>query len=157
MNIYSNKILKNMILKIKGILPYKNINKLECKKRNEKSFSDHYGEKNNEFLSSKMEGKKKNIFLQKQLLDSNDYFFKKRKIFYIDNSIFFISGGLISLYSVFVYDFFTNRQMQIFSNFFFLLFHITRQSVNILACIVHVLFIFFQICVLYIKSNIQIK
>ncbi|CRG99868.1 conserved Plasmodium protein, unknown function [Plasmodium relictum] len=156
--IYSNKNFKKMILGTKETLQYKNIANLrKCKKKNEKNIS-YNGEKNDGFLSSKIDEKNKNV-LQKHLFFKkfNENFFKKRKIFYIDNNIFFILGGFTTLYSVFVYDFFTNRHMQIFSNFFFLLFQVTRQSINILACAVHLLFICFQIYVLYIKSDVIIK
>ncbi|EUD65707.1 hypothetical protein C922_03955 [Plasmodium inui San Antonio 1] len=73
--------------------------------------------------------------------------------FYVDKNVFFLVGCLSTLYSIFVYDFFTNRCVQIFSNFFFFMFHFTRKTVNIMACILHTLFIFLQVCVLVIKSS----
>ncbi|KJP89733.1 hypothetical protein AK88_00693 [Plasmodium fragile] len=79
------------------------------------------------------------------------------KTFYVDKNVFFLVGCLSSLYSVFVYDFFTNRCVQIFSNFFFFMFHFTKKTVNVLACIVHTLFIFLQVCVLVIKSSANLN
>ncbi|GAB66272.1 hypothetical protein PCYB_084330 [Plasmodium cynomolgi strain B] len=60
--------------------------------------------------------------------------------FYVDKNVFFLVGCVSSLYSVFMYDFFTNR-----------------KTVNILACIVHALFIFLQVCVLAIKSSANLE
>ncbi|CAG9479302.1 conserved Plasmodium protein, unknown function [Plasmodium vivax] len=77
--------------------------------------------------------------------------------FYVDKNVFFLVGCLSSLYSIFVYDFFSNRCVQIFSNFFFFMFHFTRKTVNLLACIVHALFIFLQVCVLVIKPSANLN
>ncbi|SBT76907.1 conserved Plasmodium protein, unknown function [Plasmodium ovale] len=96
-------------------------------------------------------------FIEKEVLPSGKEFeekvFKKMKIYYVDKNLFFIFGCFTSLYSVFVYDFFTNRYLQISSNFFFFIFHITKQTVNMLACVVHLLFICFQVLALSIKAN----
>ncbi|CAA9988006.1 conserved Plasmodium protein, unknown function [Plasmodium knowlesi strain H] len=87
-----------------------------------------------------------------------DEFNQKIKTFYVEKNVYFLVGCLFSLYSIFVYDFFTNRCVQIFSNFFFFIFHFTRKTVNMLACAVHALFIFFQVCVLFLKfgSNLNL-
>ncbi|SBT79411.1 conserved Plasmodium protein, unknown function [Plasmodium malariae] len=107
-------------------------------------------------------GGNKSAFFQKKVLPfkkglEKENYFKRTKIYYIEKNIFFIFGCFTSLYSVFVYDFFTNRYLQIFANFFFLIFHVSKHTVNMLACSIHILFILFQICVLFFKWNINLR
>ncbi|GAW80759.1 hypothetical protein, conserved [Plasmodium gonderi] len=124
---------------------------------NEKQEKNNKGTKNLNTNESNMEDKlqKMQLLYSKNKCEGN--FSKKMNTFYIDNNFFFLIGCFFSLYSVFVYDFFANRCVQIFSNFFFLIFHFTKNTVNLLASILHMLFICFQVYVLTIKSNISLK
>lgn len=78
---------------------------------------------------------------------------QKSKTYFISTNILFLLGGGTSLCSVFVYDFLPNRLLQILANFFFLSFHITRTSINLIASFIHFFFIFFSIVSLASKKR----
>ncbi|KYO03177.1 hypothetical protein PGSY75_0305900 [Plasmodium gaboni] len=171
--IYKNKFLNKLILKNKGIYLNNNMcifkndgnnttnviyrkKEKDIKKYEYNSYLLKKERYNIEYFNSKNNKQRGCMFIQKQLLSSqnksDDILGCKRSV-YIVNSFFFLCGCLISLYSIFIYDFFFNRFFQICSNVFFLLFHFTKKSVNIVASLFHLLFICFQVGVLFKKMK----
>ncbi|SOV73866.1 conserved Plasmodium protein, unknown function [Plasmodium sp. gorilla clade G3] len=171
--IYKNKFLNRLILKNKGICLNNNMCIFENDGNNKTNVIYRKKEKdikkyennpyflkkeryNIEYFNDKNNKHREYMFIQKQLLSSQkktDDLLKGKRSLYIINRFFFICGCLISLYSIFVYDFFFNRFFQICSNVFFLLFHFTKKSVNIVASVFHLLFICFQLGVLFKKMK----
>ncbi|KYO02553.1 hypothetical protein PRSY57_0305200 [Plasmodium reichenowi] len=171
--IYKNKFLNKLTLKNKGMFLKNNMcifkndgnyktnfiyrkKEKDIKKYENNSYSLKKERYNIEYFNDKNNKQRGYMFIQKKLLSSQkktDNILKGKRSVYIINSFLFICGCLISLYSIFVYDFFFNRFFQICSNVFFLLFHLTKKSVNIVASLFHLLFVCFQVGVLFKKMK----
>lgn len=158
MVLHRNNFLSKIWGKTKELLQEKNY-------RNIKSCEKEYEMKHNESIRMNHEVRKsrmepvENMYLKRKILLGRMLFstntIKKRNPlnYYVDTNIFFIIAGSISIYSVFIYDFFQNRSLQTLANMFLFLFHVTRKSVHIIACFIHLIFIICQMNVLYQKKK----